>query len=224
MTRRRTDTALCTATHRRDPDRPRPAADGLNLCAGCHAALGRHLSALPELHGDVLAELPATRDTAGPAVSGSRTPPLPYNPRAGDLLSQIRHDLRFVTELVAIERGLIGPPPNPGAQCAWLGRHVDWLAAHPDAGAVKDVLAELVGRAYNVIDPARLPLVIGRCIEVLDLEAGVQCDGMLLATVRRDGDPRPSEIYCDMCELALDTTQWHRFGKRYLGARERMAG
>ncbi|MGI5288047.1 hypothetical protein ACQEVF_32545 [Nonomuraea polychroma] len=218
---RRTDPALCQATHRHDPGRPREAADGLNLCAGCHAALGRHLHDLPDLHADVLAELPTAGDSAGPAVSGSRTPPLPFNPRAGDLLSQMRHDLARITSIVAIERGLIGPPPNPGAQCAWLERHTDWLAAHPDAGAFKDVFAELVGRAYNVIDPARLPLVIGPCVEAVD---GVPCDGMLFATVRRDGDPTPSVIYCDVCPLELDTTQWHRFGRRYLRARERMAG
>jgi hypothetical protein len=213
--------ALCQATHRHDPDRPRHAADGINLCPGCRAALDRHLADLPGLHADVLAQLPASSDSAGPAVSGSRETPLPFNPRAGDLLGQMRHDLARITSIVAIERGLIGPPPNPGAQCAWLQPHLDWLAANPDAGAFKDVFAELVGRAYNVIDPARLPLLIGPCVEVV---AGTACDGMLFATVRRDGDPTPSEIYCDVCPLVLDTTQWHRFGRRYLRARDRMAG
>lgn len=220
MNRRHAEPALCTATHRHDPDRPRHAADGLNLCPGCWAALYRHLNALPHLHQDVLDSLPTGGASDGPAVSGSRTTPLPYNPRAGDLLSQMRHDLGWLVALVATERGLAASPgPNPVVQCAWLVRHVDWLAARPDAGAYKDMVAELVGRSYNVIDPARLPLVIGPCIEVLD---DGRCRGMLFASVRRDGDPRPSEIWCDGCEVLLDTTQWHRFGRRYL--RERMAG
>lgn len=220
MPRRSAAPALCTARHRRNPDQPRTAADGLNLCAGCHAALRRHLTDLPALHADVVDQMPARSDNVGPAVSGSRTTPLPYNPRAGDLLSQMRHDLGWLVALVATERGLAAAPgPNPAVQCAWLVRHVDWLAARPDAGAYKDMVAELVGRSYNVIDPARLPLVIGPCIEVLD---DGRCGGMLFASVRRDGDPRPSEIWCDGCEVLLDTTQWHRFGRRYL--RERMAG
>lgn len=219
MNRRHAEPALCTATHRHNPDRPRHAADGLNLCPGCWAALYRHLNALPHLHQDVLDSLPTSGSSDGPAVSGSRETPLPYNPRAGDWLSQLRHDLGWLTTLVAAQRGLGGPPPTPAEQCAWLLTHADWLAARDDAGPYKDTLGELVGRGYAVIDPGRQPLTIGPCIEQLDDSL---CDGTLRATVRRDGDPTPSVIYCDVCPLQLDTTQWHRFGRRYL--RERMAG
>lgn len=216
--KRRTE-VLCQATHRHEPDRPRHAADGLNLCPGCRAALARHVRDLPELHADVLAQLPTGGTSTGPAVSGSRTPPLPYNTRAGDWLGQARHDLRWITSLVSAERGISGPPPNPGAQCVWLERHLDWLAAHGDAGPFKDTFAEFVGRAYSIIDPARLPLVLGPCIETID---GEPCGGTVKVTVRRDGDPTPSEMYCDTCDLSLDTTQWHRYGRRY--QRGRMAG
>ncbi|MEV0993434.1 hypothetical protein [Nonomuraea sp. NPDC050202] len=221
MVRRRIDPAICLAQHKHDPDRPRHAADGLNLCPGCRTGLSRHVADLPELHADVLAQLPAGSDSAGPAVSGSRETPLPFNPRAGDWLSQTRHDLARITSIVAIERGLIGPPPNAAAQCAWLGPHLDWLAANRDAGAFKDVLGELVGRAYSVIDPGRLPVYVGPCIEILD---DGPCAGVLWATVRLDGDPRPSEIYCDVCALALNPAQWNRFGRRYAKTRPRLAG
>jgi hypothetical protein len=134
----------------------------------------------------------------------------------------MRHDLGWIVALVADERGMTAPPQSPAAQCMWLGRHADWLAAHPDAAVFKDVVGELVGRAYGVIDPSRLPVVIGACIEQLD--DGQLCEGTLKAIVRRDGDLNPSEIYCDVCPLQLDTTQWHRFGRRYLRAQERVAG
>lgn len=221
MTRRR-DPALCTATHRGDPDRPRAAADGINLCGGCHAALGRHLNELPALVLDVLDQLPARNDSAGPAVSGSREAPLPYNPRAGDLLGQMRHDLGWLVAMVAAERGLaVAPGPNPAVQCAWLVKHVDWLAARPDAGAYKGVISELMGRAYSVIDPARLPVYVGPCVEIVDNEL---CVGVLFATVRREGDPRASEIFCDACTLVLDPAQWNKFGRRYAKTRARLAG
>ncbi|UBU10015.1 hypothetical protein [Nonomuraea gerenzanensis] len=217
MARRVTSPALCQARHR--DDRPRHAADGLNLCPGCRSTLDRHLRDLPELHADVLAQLPTGGTSSGPTVSGSRTPPLPYNTRAGDWLGQLRHDLLWLTSLVASSRGISGPPPNPAAQCAWLARHAEWLSAQPDAGAYKDVLSELIGRAYSVIDPGRLPLVLGPCIEQID---GEPCGGTVKVTVRRDGDPTPSVIWCDGCDLDLDTTQWHRYGRRY--QRGRMAG
>jgi hypothetical protein len=223
VARRSTIPALCQAAHRSNPDRPRNADDGLNLCAGCRSALTRHLQTLPALHKDVLDSLPSGGAADGLAVSGSRTPPLPYNPRAGDWLSQLRHDLAWIVSLVATERGLKSAPgPNPETQCAWLSRHADWLAARPEAGPIKDVLSELAGRGYSVLDPGRAPLTLGPCIEVDD--EGAPCDGVVKATVRRDGDPEPSVIWCDTCPLVLDTTQWHRYGRRFLQQQERIAG
>lgn len=219
MTRRNTQAALCQATHRHEPDRPRHAADGLNLCPGCWAALYRHLGVLPHLHQDVLDSLPTSGQSDGPAVSGSRETPIPYNPRAGDWLSQARHDLGWLVNLVTVQRGLTGPSLAPAERCAWLLTHADWLAARDDAGPYKDTLGELVGRGYSVIDPARQPLTIGPCNQQ---DGDGPCDGILKATVRRDGDPAPSVIWCDVCDLNLDTTQWHKFGRLY--QRGRMAG
>ncbi|MFI9558849.1 hypothetical protein [Nonomuraea endophytica] len=218
MTRHRGQPALCRAVHRHDPDRPREALPGLNLCPGCHTGLDRHLHDLPGLHEDVLDQLPAAGSGSGPAVSGSPSVPLPYNPAAGAWLAQLRHDLGWLTGLVAEQRALAGPVQQPAVQCRWLGRHVDWLAAHPDAGSFKGALAEDVGRAYAVIDPGRRPVLVGACHEQLD---DGPCGGTLYATVRREGDPRPSEIFCDTCTLQLDTTQWRRFGRRYGAHRDR---
>lgn len=218
--KRRTDPALCLATHRHEPERARAAADGINLCPNCRTALDRHLTTLPTLHTDVLDSLPARGQSDGPAVSGSREPALPVNLAAGDWLAQLRHDLGWLTTLVATQRGITPPQPRPAVQCAWLQRHADWLSAQPDAGPYKDALAGLVGRGYAVVDPARHPLQIGPCIEQLVDEG--PCDGTVWVAVRRDGDTTPSVMWCDTCTLELDTTQWNRFGRRYL--RERMAG
>lgn len=210
---------LCTATHRSQPDQPRTAADGIHLCPSCRTALDRHLTTLPTLHADVLDSLPTAGHNDGPAVTGTREPALPYNPAAGDWLAQLRHDLAWLTNLVTTERGITHPPPAPAQQCAWLQRHAEWLAAQPDAGAYKDALASLVGRGYAVTDPDRRPLTIGPCIQQLD---DGPCDGIIYVNVPRDGDTTPAVMWCDVCDLQLDATQWNRFGKRYL--RERMAG
>lgn len=216
---------VCVATHRTDPDRTRPAADGLRLCPGCRGGLERNITELPGRHADVEDQLSNSGTSTGPAVSGSPSSPLPFNPAAAALLSQIHHDLAWVTHLVLDERGLVGPGPSVAAMCAWLGRHVDWLAAHPDAGVFRDVFAELAGRAMGVIDPRRQPLHIGPCIEqVPAVVAGSTqpCDGHLYATIARDGDPA-STMWCDTCTLTLTTAQWHRYGKRYQAAqRERI--
>jgi hypothetical protein len=218
---RRTAPALCQAEHSRDPQRPRPAADGLNLCHGCLTGLRRNLTDLPALHAEVEAQLPAGSSAGGPAVSGTPSPRLPVNLRAGEVLSQIAHDLAWHVHLVTDQRGLTGPAPNPAAMCAFLLRHADWLAARPEAGDVRAVFSELAGRCWGVIDPARAPLPLGPCTERLD--DGGDCDGQLYATVRRPGDTSPSTLWCDTCQLELDTRQWHRFGVRYQAGRQRLS-
>lgn len=217
----RTTTALCIAQHRHDPERERHAADGLNLCHGCVKGLTRNLADLPWLHAEVEAQLPSGGTSTGPAVSGTPTPRLPVNLRAGEVLSQIAHDLSWHVHLVCDQRGLTAPAPNAHALCGFLAVHVDWLAARPEAGEVRAVFGELVGRCWGVIDPERQPLPLGPCTERLD--DGDDCDGQLYATVRRDGDKAPATLWCDTCQLELDTTQWHRFGKRYAAQCERMS-
>ncbi|WP_214103211.1 hypothetical protein [Acrocarpospora catenulata] len=216
----RTAPAVCSAVHKTDPDRPRRAADGLNLCRGCLKGMHRNLSDLPWLHAEVVTSMPTTRATGSAPVSGSRTPGLPVNLRAGELHSQMGHDLRTIAGWVAKDRGIHLPVDGRvGSVCAWLAKHVNWLAASQYAADVRGVLTELVGRAWAVIDPDRRPMEVGPCVELVD---STPCDGMLWASVLDVGDPRPSKIWCDGCELELTPEQWYRFGRRY-EARRRMS-
>ena len=48
----------CVLPHRHDPDRARPALDGLYVCAGCHAQLEQALAELPAQHRALAARLP----------------------------------------------------------------------------------------------------------------------------------------------------------------------
>ncbi|MBO4275712.1 hypothetical protein GSF24_34650 [Microbispora triticiradicis] len=174
----------------------------------------RHLAHLPWLYGEVVASMPATRPAGGTPVSGTREHGLPVNLPAGELAGQITYDLYAAATWVATDRGIHLPADGRiTTVCAWLAPHVDWLAASTYAADVRDVLAELVGRAYGVIDPDRRPTILGPCVEVLD--DGEVCAGTLRATVLDVDDPRPSRIWCDTCELELTSEQWFRFGKRY---------
>lgn len=211
---RNTTPALCQATHTRNLDRPRPAADGRNLCYGCITGMTRHVAHLPWLHQEVEASMPTTRPTSTAPVSGTRERGLPVNLTAGELASQISYDLGVIATWVASDRGLLAPTDlRVPALCAWLAPHIDWLAASSYAAEVRGVLAELVGRAYRVIDPQRRPLILGRCVE--PTEGGDTCEGTLRASVLDVDDPRPSRIWCDTCELELTPEQWFRFGKKY---------
>lgn len=206
-------TPLCVSVHARDPERPRPAADGAYLCAGCIRGMERHLARLPDLHADVVDSMPTDMGGGGGTpVSGSRTPRLPVNLEAGEMAGQIEHDVRYWVDLVAGARGLTGPmDPRMASRCAWLGNHVEWLAASGHAAEIRAVLAELVAGALQVISPTRRPIRLGPCVEVVD---DVPCDGTLRATVTSMGD-RPAHIWCDTCPLEVDTAGWFRFGQTY---------
>jgi len=205
---------LCQATHSRDPERTRPAADGRNLCYGCITAVRRHLTDLPWLYREVVASMPGNTTGSTAPVSGTRTPGLTVNWNAAELRRQIEHDVYSFAVWVASDRGLTLPKDGTVARvCGWLRPHVDWLAASTYAAEVRGVLAELVGAAYGVIDPQRRPLILGRCVEPTD--DGDMCEGTLRASVLDVDDPRPSKIWCDTCGLELTPEQWFRFGKKY---------
>jgi hypothetical protein len=203
----------CIATHRSDPERPRRAADGLLMCLGCVGGMHRHLAELPDLTAQVVASMPRTRTAGGVKVGGTREPALPVNLSAGELRSQIAYDLYFWAHEVAVGRGIHLPPDGRvPTVCAWLDRHVDWLAARPQGADFREVLIELTGHAQGVIDPDRRPVDLGRCVETVE---GKLCGGELWASVLDVDDPRPSSIWCDGCPLVMTAEQWYRFGRRY---------
>lgn len=212
--------ALCVTAHADDIQ----ALPTLRLCSGCRDGLTRDLRALPRLHADLEGVL-ATGSAPGTGyVTGTPSQPLPINPAVADHRDQIRHDLTWWTLYVAEHRGLSGLPSDTVPQiAAWLGRHIDWIAAHPAAAEeCPPVMQGLVGRAIALTRPSGARRIeIGPCRDTCD---GEPCTGRLWATVRRDDDPRPSVIYCDgPCGSERGADEWRRFGREYL--REgRMAG
>lgn len=207
---------LCVLEHRQDPDRPRPALDGLRLCFGHRAELERRIAEMPARY-DQLGRILAAGGggSSGQRVSGSSEKPLVLKPAVADHRHQIKHDLIWWAVYVAEARGIDKPhSPDPHTTAAWLTTHVEWCAANrPAAEELLPVLRELTGRAWAMIDPdGTKRITIGPCNAAPEGEA---CDGALYATVRADDDTRPSLIYCDTCDLEKSSIEWLRFGKTY---------
>lgn len=213
MTVRHTDD-LCIATHRREPSRPRLALDGLYLCQGCLSQLTHNLDQLPGLYAE-LAEMLAVGGQAGQRVSGSPGRPLPINLGVAEHRGHIQAVLSSWCRLVVDERGLELPDSDEVAITApWLARHVLWLAAAREfADDVVREIRQLAMRARGLRDPdPSRNISIGPCVATT--EDG-PCAGQVWATVRVDGDERPSVIFCDTCEFEKAPEEWLRFGREY---------
>jgi hypothetical protein len=167
---------LCVTDH---GDSDRRALPGLRLCGGCHDRLARDLADLPALHdrlGDHLGTGGGTALTG--RVSGTSAAPLPINPSVADHRDQIRHDLVWWAIHVADERGHALPADTVQDVAAWLGRHVEWIAATlPAAEECPGVMRALVGRAHALLDPNRKLATGERCRVVP--EGAERCAGVI---------------------------------------------
>ena len=221
---------------------PRVAVDGLRLC-GMHVDnLARDIDACPALHAD-LALVLAASERPGERVSGGLGGSLSLNERATVARHAVRHVLVSWALLVASERGVsvparvitwtevqerpspefIGPMPlvelsrheEPTVRliAVMLGRHVQWLSAHPAAGECADGFAERVAEARRVAYPtgARV-FVVGPCPAQGD---DGRCEGQIRAVLRRVDALLPSELLCsDNDEHRWGAGMWLRLGRQ----------
>jgi len=193
---------LCVQTHRQNPDRPRPALDGLRLCHGHHTELRRLIAELPARHAD----LTRPRGAGGPKITHKTDPGLHIDEAAANLRTQIQHDLLWWCTYVTRERGLLGPRrDDPFTIAAWLTLHVEWLAANEHAALhLLPVLRELTGRAIGITDiPARHIQLDEQC---RTHEDGDRCDGIITIVVR--GDEWTAR--CPECRIDQDPTPYLR--------------
>ncbi|WP_406149314.1 hypothetical protein [Streptomyces sp. NBC_01012] len=159
----------CRRASRTDTLRSRRAAPGALLCGSCRRALAADLAALPALHHDSEQQLvlPA-RQRSLVRATGHR----PVAPPVDDTALEARHDavvrLASWARLVLDEADSAEAPPErtvPGL-AAFLGRHADFLAAHPAAGPAADEIGRVAAALRRVVAPPRPELVpLGRCVE-----------------------------------------------------------
>lgn len=193
---------LCVLTHRLDPERPRPALDGLRLCHGHRTELERRITELPNHHDD----LNRPKNGGGPKITHKTDPGIHIDETAADLRTQIQHDLLWWCIYVADQRGLNQPTrADPHTTAAWLTRHLDWLAAdQPAAEELLPVLRELTGRAIGITDiPARRVHLGEQCLTHDD---GERCPGEIVIVIR--GDEWVAR--CPACMVDQDPTPYLR--------------
>lgn len=188
----------------------RETAQGLQLCPSCRDRLARDVGLLPQLYGELESALASTAAAHhGEKVRGSRTPGIPLNEKAADARSDIRGVLTAWVDLVVEGRRLTAPARTVPALAAFLGCHLDWLAAHEAAGEAAREIHELARTARRVARPDRVHLIrLGECVEPA-------CSGSLQARVN-DGDwLLPAAIVCNIdSSHSWPPSQWHVVRKR----------
>jgi len=184
---------LCVQQHGDGQPRALPS---FRLCGSCYDRLRRDMQALPRLHASLDAVLAAgSSPRYGSRVTGSSSAPLPINPTVADLRDQIRHDLAWWTRFVAERRGITTRPASRvDRMAAWLGRHVDWIAAHATAAVeCPPVVWELAGRARRLLDPNRRLPTGERCRNIID--SGERCTGTITMV------QKPDETWIARCSV-----------------------
>lgn len=197
---------ICVLPHHHDPERPRPALDGLYLCHGHHTELQRLITQLPNHHDDLDRALTAN----GPKISHSNSPGLNIDETAAELRTQIQHDLLWWCIYVADQRGIHRPTTaEPHTTATWLTRHVDWCAAdRPAAEELLPVLRELTGRAIGITDLRARRIHLGeQCLTHTD---GDRCTGEITIVIR--GDDWVAR--CPECRIDQDATPYLRIAQR----------
>jgi hypothetical protein len=203
----RRGTRLCVAPQcRRYPaagySGARRAPPGLALCGTCRGRLAARLAGLPELYTELEGTLAHTRNDAE-RVRGRGQPGIPLNLRAVDARTKIHGTLAAWADLVVHGRNTTPPARTVPALAGFLGRHVDWLAAHPAAGDAAAEIGDLMGAGGHATRAPARHIRVGPCIDS-------RCSGTLAALFHDHAGRTPSAIVCDADNAhAWPPERWH---------------
>lgn len=245
---------------------PRVAADGLRLCTLCARRLAEDPATLATRYRDLERVLTGAGKAGGEHVShGGRDPNMQLNGQAVDARTRIRYELTGLVRLIVDERGVrpptrlmvahrpdgfIGPMPlvryadtSVSALARMLGRHAEWLAAHPAAGEHAAILRTVARETYAVAFPAgtrlfpvRLPgsrgvaacpepvrtrvaFAVSRRGVATEVMGPVPCSGSLWTVLRPNDDRLPAELLCNAVEAhRWPARSWLKLGARFAEA------
>ncbi|MGH3720753.1 MAG: hypothetical protein ACRDRI_18290 [Pseudonocardiaceae bacterium] len=165
---------------------------GSRLCRACRDELATGLESLPGLYNECGRQLGGSDRPRGDTTGSGSMPGMPFNAAAADVRTRILSILGSWSGMVAEKRRVTAPERAVGELVTFLGRHVDWIAAHAAAAEATDEVAQLARAARRVAypDPVRR-VAIGGCVEV-------GCSGELVAFVHPQEPLLPAEIRCDV--------------------------
>jgi hypothetical protein len=230
--------ARCVLPHKVDPNRPRPAADGLLVCRGCRAKMLRQLRQLGPLDRTLAAR--AALAAGGATGSRSAETRLPMDVEAATVRLKVRGFLASWVQLVAEERGFTPPSLAAAARttiprhettsrgglrlrvgalstvdhlAVWLERSHDWLCAHPAVDEYADELGELHGEAFRRCYPGtRRRFIVAPCpfdlVSDVATRISFRCAVGRLVVAFRPGEDPLPDAECDTCGWSLDPRHW----------------
>lgn len=212
----------CVCVHRRDPERPRTALDGLYVCAGHRKGLALDLLDLPGMH-ERLTERHTVRAGGQSEIRSGGHAGLAIQDRVARARGNIYTGLSGWSRVVAAERGFGLPTDNVRAMSQYLlgprASMLDWLCAQPWIDEAVDTFDQLHRDAFGLLYPrGRRRFEVGDCIEVTSCDVATQaeqrCPGRMLATITDQDDELPSAMYCDCCGLEITADRWITYGRR----------
>lgn len=208
----------CPLDHRVDPDRERQPAPGMLVCAGHVASHGANLARIPLAYAAAVQEL-GRRSGSGPKVTGTRTPPLPFDVDVSDTLASVHAVLASWT-LLALEEhpdGLHAPASTTPALAGFLATHADWCLAQSWADDLVAEVASEHARLRRVIQPTtRRRVTLGTCPTVL-ADTSV-CGGLLDAVIDLVGDDEQGiELGCEHCGATWPADTWRTLARTLRG-------
>ena len=215
--------AVCVIAHRRDPDRPRRAFDGLFICGGHRTGLARSLLELPDMHRRLVERHVARAGSQSEVRTGGHAG-LSLHDAVSRLRGDIASELGTWARDLAEERAFSLPEDNLRDVCRFLiganARNLDWRCAHPSVDEFHDTVDRLHRQAFALLYPrGRRRFEVADCIEVTSCDVNTRseqrCPGRMLATLTGADDEMPSALFCSDCGFEVVGNQWINYGNRH---------
>lgn len=212
---------VCVLPHRREPDRPRRAADGLLVCAGHRKGFPGQILDLAAAHEALAAALTST-GTGGERTRRTKSEEtgIKISDRVLLVRTLIRDNLAAWSGVVTQGRDVTPPPFRPADMARFLARHTDWICAQD---WIPDLWADLLDDPAAEITPERDWRALAQQARTLLQPAGRRrsglgecpnCGGLLVALIRDTDDLLPGKVWCERCGAQWAPDAWHRLGKR----------
>lgn len=161
-----------------------PTRDGAYVCETCLDGLAAIIGSIPAIEAELEAELVGERSKPLGAGSRSSVPPMPYNTKASELLTELRARTVALVRLCHVENVRHQSPDNgyPAdtlpAMSTWLLWRTDGLAWVPWAWDTITTYQRLETRINAFLTPRKPKQYLGTCDIDFD---GTPCGGSIYA-------------------------------------------